>query len=85
MTDVASTWRRRSDVAWIGDEARVIAAHTSPPDPDGPRILEGAAARVWLQLSAPQTAAHIAAQVGHAELIEQALKVLADAALIEPD
>lgn len=84
MTDATSAWHRRSDVAWIGDEARVIAARTSRPDRDGPRILEGAAASLWLQLAGPQTAAQLIAQFGHAELIDQALTALSDAGLIEP-
>ncbi|MFL6090399.1 MAG: PqqD family protein [Aeromicrobium sp.] len=54
-------WRRGPDVAWTGDAERVIAARTSPPDPDGPRVLEGSAAWVWLALSEPATAEQLVA------------------------
>ena len=84
MTDVTGTWRRRDDVAWIGDETRVIAARTSPPDLDGPRILEGAAAGVWLTLADPHSHAELAAEAGRPDHVEQALKALSDAGLIEP-
>lgn len=53
-------WLRESDVAWTGDDRRVIAARTSPPDPDGPRVLEGAAAWVWMALAEPTTAEELA-------------------------
>jgi hypothetical protein len=84
MTMVAGRWRRCPDVAWIGDAARVVAAGTSPPDSDGPRILEGAAAGVWVGLSAPQTFAELVDEFGQPDLIRQALDALAAAALIEP-
>jgi hypothetical protein len=58
MTD--ERWQRRPDVAWAGDHERVVAARTSPPDADGPRILEGAAAWVWLALSRADTAPDLA-------------------------
>jgi hypothetical protein len=58
-----SRWHRRPDVAWSGDEQRIVAARTSPPDPEGPRILEGAAARIWLTLDEPATAEALAARV----------------------
>jgi len=84
VTDVTGTWRRCGDVAWIGDESRVIAARTSPPDLDGPRILEGAAALVWLGLEGPRTAAEIGAESGQPQLVEQSLRALFDAGLVEP-
>jgi hypothetical protein len=84
MTAAAGPWRRRADVAWIGDDTRVIAARTSPPDQDGPRILEGAAALVWLGLEEPHTAAELAAESGQPQLVDQTLTALADAGLIEP-
>lgn len=80
----ADRWRRRADVAWIGDQDRVIAARTSPPDKDGPRILEGAAAGVWLSLAEPHSHADLAVGAGRPDHIEQALKALFDAGLIEP-
>jgi len=83
MTKAAGTWRRRPDVAWTGDEVRVIAARTSPPDIDGPRILEGAAAAVWLRLGEPRTQAQLATEAGRPEVIEQAMSALSDAGLIE--
>jgi hypothetical protein len=84
MTAAADTWRRRADVAWIGDDTRVVAARTSPPDKDGPRILEGAAALVWLGLEEPRTAVEIGAESGQPQLVEQSLRALSDAGLIEP-
>lgn len=82
MTDLAASWRRRNDVAWIGNHTRVIAARTSPPDKDGPRILEGAAAMVWLGLAEPGL--ELVAEAGQSDLVEQALEALSDAGLIEP-
>jgi hypothetical protein len=84
VTDVKATWRRCGDVAWIGDEARVIAARTSPPDLDGPRILEGAAAGVWLSLADPHSHTELAVEAGRPDHVEQALNALFDAGLIEP-
>lgn len=83
MTESSGAWRRRSDVGWIGDAIRIIAARTSPPDDDGPRILAGAAAWVWLSLNEPQTQSQLAANGGPPDLVEQALRSLADAGLIE--
>ena len=82
MTAVGA-WRRRPDVAWIGDHSRVIAARTSPPDVDGPRILEGAAASAWLELSEPRTQAELNAETGQPDVVERALRALSDAGLIE--
>lgn len=82
MTGVGDGWRIRADVAWIGDEARVIAARTSPPDIDGPRILEGAASWVWLGLATH--GAPVTVDVDEQALVDQALKALAAADLIEP-
>ncbi len=70
-------------MAWVGDEVRVIAAHTSPPDADGPRILEGAVSWVWLRLAGHETEALIDVAAEQA-LINLALTALADAALIVP-
>lgn len=84
MKNAQGMWRRRDDVAWTGDELRVIAARTSPLDADGPRILEGAAAWVWLELSEPRTEAELAALTGKPALIEQSLASLAAAGLVEP-
>jgi hypothetical protein len=84
MTDAVVAWCRHPDVAWTADDVRVIAARTSPPDIDGPRILEGAAASVWLRLSKPQTHAELAADAGRPEVVEQALMALSEARLIEP-
>jgi hypothetical protein len=56
-------WRRLPDAAWTGDERRIVAARTSPPDPEGPRILEGAAAWVWLALDGPVTSDEVAARI----------------------
>jgi len=84
MTETGGAWRRRPDVAWTGDHARVIAARTSPPDADGPRILEGAAAGVWLELAEPRTRAELAADAGVHDVVELALTALSDAGLIEP-
>jgi hypothetical protein len=77
-------WRRRPDVAWSGDDARVVAATTSPPDADGPRILQGAAAGVWVALAAPRTYAELVDEFDQPLLIEQALNALSEAGLIEP-
>jgi hypothetical protein len=84
MTAFEGAWRRRPDVAWIGDDSRVVAARTSPPDLDGPRILQGAAAGVWVGLSSPRTHAGLVDEYGESDLIEQALTALAGAGLIEP-
>ncbi len=81
MTDPFVEWRIRSDVAWVGDDARVIAAHTSPPEADGPRILEGAASWVWLRLASHETDV-LVEEVAVQGLINLALEALADAALI---
>ncbi|MDR7086175.1 hypothetical protein J2X11_001014 [Aeromicrobium panaciterrae] len=83
MINPSNEWRIRSDVAWVGDEVRVIAAHTSPPDADGPRILEGATSWVWLRLSAQEVVA-LGDGVAEQALINLALKALADAKLIVP-
>lgn len=57
---MAERWERVPDTAWVGDTHRVIAARTSPPDADGPRVLEGAAAWVWVALDEPAAAAELA-------------------------
>lgn len=83
MINPSDEWRIRSDVAWVGDEVRVIAAHTSPPDADGPRILEGAASWVWLHLSGQEVRA-LVDEAAEQALIPLALAALADANLIVP-
>jgi hypothetical protein len=77
-------WRRAADVAWLGDEARVVAARTSPPDADGPRILEGAAAWLWACLSEPLTEQQLAEESGQPAFVRAALEALQKAGLIEP-
>lgn len=83
MINPSDEWRIRSDIAWVGDEDRVIAAHTSPPDVDGPRILEGAASWVWLRLSGNEVHA-LVDEAAEQVLVTLALKALADANLIVP-
>lgn len=84
MTGISGAWRRREDIAWIGDDDRVVAAATAPPDVDGPRILEGAAAWVWWHLAEPRTARELADGSAPAVFVEQALAALGSAGLIEP-
>jgi hypothetical protein len=83
MAVTSDAWRRRPHVAWTGNDVRVIAARTSPPDIDGPRILEGAAATVWLCLSEPRTRAELTAEAGQPDVVDQALMALSNAGLIE--
>jgi hypothetical protein len=83
MSGTSRAWRRHPDVAWIGDDIRVVAARTSPPDGDGPRILEGAAAWIWMRLEVPQTESRLAEESGHPDQVRQAMDALAAARLIE--
>ncbi len=77
-------WQRCDDVAWIGDESRVIAARTSQRVDDGPRVLEGAAAWVWAQLTTAVAVDEIAVSADHVPVVEAALGALAGAGLVEP-
>jgi hypothetical protein len=70
-------------VAWIGDEDRVIAARTSPADADGPRILQGITAWVWVRLAEPTDVSDLAMRTDQAALIESAVEALAAADLLE--